>query len=1014
MTTARIGIRYLGRMTREHALLLTCACAAILFLIMPSHNTRWAPFDSSGENPRNETEIDAALQEAAITARGEREGTIIVIDPQSGRVRAAVNPQLAFTQALMPGSTMKPFTALAALRAGLINQDSRTVCPGRFTGLGFSLPCVHDDHLPPFTPSQAIAYSCNYYFASLGQRLGRDRLIETVRSFGFGQPAGAGENEEVAGTVRPCQTGNSARVRTQESNHASEQSSCDAREAIGESDQILVTPVQLLAAYAALVNGGHLFQVRVADANAFQSVERARVNISEQHRAIITEGMRGAVRYGTARSAKLDSLPLYIIGKTGTALPARGFRPNGWFVGFAGSSTNSASVGELKPDEAEIAVIVLLGRSHGSEAATLAKPIFEAYAKAISQRDTEIQSIRSTDGKSETNTSESARSNSASTIRVHLVHDDITQEMSLEDYVLGVLRTEGSMETEPEALKALAIAIRTYAVKNRGRHAKDGYDFCSTTHCQRFGVRSPRLSKDSVTDLALPYGSEAITAAVKATEGQLLLDDHGQPADVYFGASCGGETANLGTLWGVSPPEYLRGVRDDYCLSGPHARWTDVISRADLLRALKSDARTDVGARLDQVVVNKRDETGRAEFITLEGEHRKTVRGWDFKIIVGRVLGWNVLKSSRFEIARAGANFVFRGRGFGHGLGLCQEGAHVMAMRGASYTRILEKYFPGTSVERKDRVAIKSSGNEGSDLNAKDAEGLAEERKGLSLCPLRNPLRSLRLNSFFDYYSSKDWKADLLLTGPLPLGEGRGEGLATNPNRFELISSQSRSEKKKDTSFRYRSLAGPLTPALSQRERGKLLTISSEHFRVTYPVGVNRRDADQVLNTLEAARSDFLHRAAAASVPIEVPTLQIRLNESTGDFTSRTGQPWWAAAATKGNRIELQPVGLLKRRRVLTNTLRHELAHTVIDAVSRNRAPRWLEEGFALYLAGEGAAISRYATKAKLTTDQLEKKLERPSSQQEMRALYAEAYRTVFDLIRTDGEAGVWKKLAAS
>ena len=122
-----------------------------------------------------------------------------------------------------------------------------------------------------------------------------------------------------------------------------------------------------------------------------------------------------------------------------------------------------------------------------------------------------------------------------------------------------------------------------------------------------------------------------------------------------------------------------------------------MISRADLLRALQSDSRTDVGQRLDQIVVSKRDETGRAEFITLEGEQRKIVRGWDFKIIVGRVLGWNLLKSSRFEVSRSGSNFVFRGSGFGHGLGLCQEGAHVMAARGASYQRILEKYFPGTA-----------------------------------------------------------------------------------------------------------------------------------------------------------------------------------------------------------------------------------------------------------------------------------------------------------------------------
>jgi SpoIID/LytB domain protein len=1016
VTTARIGIRYLERMTREHALLLTCACAAILFLIIPSHNTGWAPFDSSGENTRDEMEIDAALQEAASNALGQREGTIIVMDPQSGRVRAVVNPQLAFTQALMPGSTMKPFTALAALRAGLINEDSRTVCPGRFTGLGFSLPCVHDDHLPPFTPAQAIAYSCNYYFASLGQRLGRDRLIETVRSFGFGQPAGAGENGEVAGTVRPCQTGNSARIRTQESNHAFEQSDCDAREAVGESDHLLVTPVQLLAAYAALVNGGHLFQVRQADASVFQAVERARVNISEQERSIIADGMRGAVRYGTARSAKLDSLPLYIIGKTGTALPGKGFRPNGWFVGFAGSSMNSVSGRAMRPDEVKLAVIVLLGRSHGSEAATLSKPIFEAYANAISHQDTESQRTKTSEEKIGLDSYSGAASPrlpvSASAVRVHLVHDNITQEISLEDYVLGVLRTEGSMEREPEALKALAIAIRTYALKNRGRHAKDGYDFCSTTHCQRFAVRNSRVSKGSVTDQALSNegAADALIAAVKATEGQVLLDDRGQPADVYFGASCGGETANLGTLWGVSPPEYLRGVRDEYCLSGPHATWTDVITRADLLRALQSDARTDVGARLDQVTVSKRDETGRAEFITLEGEHRKTVRGWDFKIIVGRVLGWNVLKSSRFDVARSGANFIFRGSGFGHGLGLCQEGAHVMAARGASYQRILEKYFPGTSLGRGNQVTANWSGKGSWNFNAEGAKVIAEGTEENPCDPPRNPMRPLRLSSSFDGHSGIGWEADLLF--PLPLGEGWGEGLAPRPKLFGLRASRGGSQKTNEISFLRRRLATALTPALSQRERGRLLTISSEHFRVTYPAGVDRRDADSVLNTLEAARDDFLHRASAASVPANIPLLEIRLNESTGDFTSRTSQPWWAAAATKGNRIELQPVGLLKRRGVLTSTLRHELAHTVIDAVSGNRAPRWLEEGFALYLAGEGATISRYLSRSAHSTDELEQRLARPGSQEAMRALYAEAYAKVLELIRSNSEASVWKKLA--
>jgi hypothetical protein len=384
----------------------------------------------------------------------------------------------------------------------------------------------------------------------------------------------------------------------------------------------------------------------------------------------------------------------------------------------------------------------------------------------------------------------------------------------------------------------------------------------------------------------------------------------------------------------VTPPEYLRGVRDEYCLSGPHAHWTDTITRADLLHALQSDSRTNVGTRLDQVVVSKRDQTGRAEFIDIEGEHRKSVRGWDFKIIVGRVLGWNLLKSSRFEISRSGSNFTFRGSGFGHGLGLCQEGAHVLAARGAGYQRILEKYFPGTSV-RKDT-----------------------ERRGRGDAVTAN--------------SAIHWNADILLT----------------PSR---------------------------NPRVAASQPPRVLVLSSEHFRVTYPADIDRRDANQVLSTLDSARANFLNRAAEASISVgDLPLLEIRLNDSTGDFTARTGQPWWAAAATRGNRIELQPVGILKRRGVLLTTLRHELAHAVIDRASHNRAPRWLEEGFALYLAGEGSTISHYIRRGRLATEELEKRLERPGTAEEMRALYAQAYTDVFYLVRSSGEASVWKKVAGS
>jgi hypothetical protein len=166
------------------------------------------------------------------------------------------------------------------------------------------------------------------------------------------------------------------------------------------------------------------------------------------------------------------------------------------------------------------------------------------------------------------------------------------------------------------------------------------------------------------------------------------------------------------------------------------------------------------------------------------------------------------------------------------------------------------------------------------------------------------------------------------------------------------------------------------------------------------------------VNALEIARSDYLRRAAVLSTALKIPRLEVRINESTGDFTSRTGQPWWAAAATEGNRIELQPVTILKQRGVLFTTLRHELAHVIIDSVSNRRAARWVEEGFALYLAGEGQRISRYEMKTRLTEAELEERLQHPRTQEEMRTLYAEAHRMVSEMIRRQGEPSVWNKLS--
>ena len=100
--------------------------------------------------PANTADVDRALAEAATDALGDREGAVLVMDPHTGRLRAVVNPRLAFEQAFPPGSTIKSFTALTAMRAGLLDRESRTLCRGRFTGDGLDVICSHPKSKAPF------------------------------------------------------------------------------------------------------------------------------------------------------------------------------------------------------------------------------------------------------------------------------------------------------------------------------------------------------------------------------------------------------------------------------------------------------------------------------------------------------------------------------------------------------------------------------------------------------------------------------------------------------------------------------------------------------------------------------------------------------------------------------------------------------------------------------------------------------------------------------------------------
>ena len=295
--------------------------------------------------PKDEVTRLQAIAEATL---GGREGAIVALDPQTGRLRAVVNPELAFRNAFPPGSTIKTFTALAALRAGVITGDTRLRCRGKYKRNDVMDACVHPPKLPPFNLAEALAYSCNYFFATTGERLDAETFVQLVHEFGFGRPTGIEGQSESSGVLA--------------------QSKWQPQSPLGEGPFLQVTPLQMATAYATLFNGGALLKPNY---DGVRSV-RAQLHIDDKERSMLLDGMRGAVTFGTAEKANLDSLPSYIAGKTGTSTQLGGIRTQGWFVGIAFEPDAPPD-----PENAQLLVVIYLKNAHGSDAAKLARPIFE-------------------------------------------------------------------------------------------------------------------------------------------------------------------------------------------------------------------------------------------------------------------------------------------------------------------------------------------------------------------------------------------------------------------------------------------------------------------------------------------------------------------------------------------------------------------------------------------------------------------------------------------------------------
>jgi stage II sporulation protein D len=172
----------------------------------------------------------------------------------------------------------------------------------------------------------------------------------------------------------------------------------------------------------------------------------------------------------------------------------------------------------------------------------------------------------------------------------------------------------------------------------------------------------------------------------------------GAPALAVYHADCGGRTSAAAEVWGGTVRPYLVSRADDGAASEAHASWRYEATAAAVRDALNADARTRVGRRLDRIQVLDRDAAGRAERIAIEGTDERVVRGETLREVLSAAFGSRTIKSTWFDVGREGTAYVFEGRGFGHGVGLCQAGALARIRAGARLSGVIQQYFPGTTL----------------------------------------------------------------------------------------------------------------------------------------------------------------------------------------------------------------------------------------------------------------------------------------------------------------------------
>jgi stage II sporulation protein D len=257
----------------------------------------------------------------------------------------------------------------------------------------------------------------------------------------------------------------------------------------------------------------------------------------------------------------------------------------------------------------------------------------------------------------------------------------ILNHVDIEHYVAGVVQSEGGGSIKDNEFYIVqAICCRTYALNNVKKHSKDGYNLCDSIHCQLYGGRCQNSD---------------ILMAVFRTQSDVIVDKDGKMISAAFHSNSGGETANSEDVWSI-PTTYLKSTVDTFSLKMPDAKWEKTMPADEWLNYLSLHFHYPIN-----------DNAKRAAALNFTQEHRGVFFCDSIRLTSIRAdLG---LRSAFFTIKQAGNSVIFSGKGYGHGVGMSQQGAIYMARMGYSYKDIIKFYYKDVDIVNYEQLMIKNN-----------------------------------------------------------------------------------------------------------------------------------------------------------------------------------------------------------------------------------------------------------------------------------------------------------------